>query len=247
MDLGVDGVSGVGTDFTLAMEEVREAKSAGAAREAQRVQEARETPEKSAEALYLSRLAGQYPALRFTTGTGFDTADTAALAALGMGNVMLEPRMAALMAEKPGEAEKYEEAFEKLEEDFDLMLARAGGEPESLIAWGTFLNYGGLFNTWGVNSPYADNAGAFQFFDEGLFADMSKFEEKRYQEELDAEKGLLKYEQEMEEAAQDFDKEHELNPLLQNKSGAVGEAVSQYEKLAEEPATDAAHHLDIRD
>lgn len=249
MDLSVEDVSGVSTELALAMEDVRGTGTAQRPKTAKHTGEPRSTGAGDADAQewYLSRLQQQYPGLAFSTGTGFDTSDTAALADLGKGNVMLDPHMASLMAEKPGEAEKYDRAFQELMDDFDMMYSRAGGSPESLLAWGTYLNYEGLFNTWGITNPLQNNNSVFEFFDDQLFEDMTALEEKRYQEELDAEREFVKHEQEMEEAEQEFNKTHGLNPYIQQKSGAVNEAVAQYIHMAEEPKTDMAHHLDVKD
>lgn len=198
------------------------------------------------EEQFLQGLAARHPQASFLVGGGFETAHTRELVGMGKANIMFDPKMLQRLTQLPEEAEKYEDAIDRLLASFEELFTAAGGIGKDLVAWGTFINSGGLFNTWGVTDPFTNTVPLFEFFDENLMRELFKFEEKEFSTLLRDEMDYVRYEQGLEQAEEEFDRYQDLNPHIVDKP-----AVDTAEKLREEFSvgidTEGAHHLDIKE
>ncbi len=245
-------IEGVGAVPAIGAEEPRAAQNAQAVKEAESLMAARGEAVQSAAEVYLKGLAQQYPEAKLSMGDGFDGLSDAALAKLGKGNVMIAPAMAAKLAEKSDDTEQYGKALDTLLTSFDSLFANAGGNPENLTSWGSFLGEDGLFDTWGISDPFSEDS-IFEAIDAGIFASMSKIGRRTDNERLNADRDFLRYEQNMEQIELRLQKQGGTARAAlgeQEKTGAISAAIAEYERMEQEttpPIDGGGHHLNTVD
>ncbi len=248
-----------GIDPIFAMDAIRDASAAPDARAASDASNASKTvntqaaqktgaaySQKETDA-YLQQLAQKYPAVRFSAGGGFSETAVRQLAKQGGGHVMFEPGTLGEMTQVPETARRLEDSLDKLLSGFERMFGGMAELEESLASWGVFVSGSGLFSTWGMFDPFNADSRSFEFFDATVARNLYKFEQKEYEQVLNAEKQVLEYEQGLEKAEEALHKTQELNPHIQNKQQAEQAAEQYRQGMGHASAAEEGRILDLKD